>query len=131
MASCFFCPNCWKEINAQADSCEYCSYDLKKCKNLSYEEKLINALRHPVRENRMIAIQVLGELRSRAALTMFASILETEEDFYVIREIMRALEKIGGAESKEMILRLKTHKSKLIRSAAKRLSSEGDGLILF
>lgn len=121
MSSRFFCPHCWKEVNAQADSCGYCSYDLKKYKNLSYEEKLINALRHPVRENRMIAIQVLGKLRSRKALPMFASILETEEDFYIIREIMLALEKIGGAESKKILLCLKTHKSRLIRSAVQQL----------
>ena len=117
----FFCPHCWKEINAQADQCPYCAYNLKEYKNLSFEEKLINALGHPVRENRMMAIQVLGELRSRKALPVFASILETEEDFYVIREIMLALEKIGGAESKKMLLCLKTHKSKLIRNLAARL----------
>jgi HEAT repeat protein len=69
----------------------------------------------------MMAIQVLGELRSRAALPMFASVLKIEEDFYVTREIILALEKIGGTESKKIIRRLKTHKSKLIRSAAKRL----------
>ena len=123
MSSRFFCPHCWKEINAQDDSCEYCGYNFKKYKNLSYEKKLINALLHPVRENRMMAIQVLGALRSRLALPMFASILETEKDFYVIREILIALHKIGAAESKKMILQLKTHQSALIRSEVEHLLS--------
>lgn len=119
-----FCPNCWKEITKEANACPHCGYVIAEYESLSYEKKLINALHHPVRENRMMAIQVLGELHSRDALPIFASILETEEDYYVIRQIMLALEKIGGTESKKMLLHLQTHKSKLIRSAAKRIYSE-------
>jgi HEAT repeat protein len=121
MAACFFCPDCWIEIAVGTKTCPHCGYVIAEYESLSYEKKLIRALRHPVRENRMMAIQVLGELRSRAALPMFASVLKIEEDFYVTREIILALEKIGGTESKKIIRRLKTHKSKLIRSAAKRL----------
>ncbi len=102
------------------DICPHCGYAISEYESLSYEKKLICALKHPVRENRMMAIQILGELQSHAALSYFADILETEEDFYIIREIIQALNKIGGEESKELIRRLKTHKSKLIRNMAKR-----------
>jgi HEAT repeat protein len=79
------------------------------------EQKLILALRHPIRENRMISIQLLGDLKSQAAIAFFASLLETEEDFYVLREIVRSLVKIGSRECKELIRKLKYHPSKLVR----------------
>lgn len=118
MASCFFCPDCWKEIDALATICPHCGYTILEYESLSYEVKLIRALRHPIRENRMMAIRLLGELRSKAALSSLAAILETEEDFYVIRVIIVALEKIGNEESRDMIRSLKTHKSRLARKAA-------------
>lgn len=118
MASHFFCPNCWKEIDARAIVCPHCKYDTAEFASLPFEEKLIYTLRHPVRENRMMAIRLLGEMRSKAALSSFAAMLETEEDFYVIRVIIVALEKIGNEESRDMIRRLKTHTSRLVRKAA-------------
>jgi HEAT repeat protein len=121
MPSQFFCPQCWKEIDEKADQCLSCGYQLEKYKTLSYEEKLMNALHHPLRENRMIAIQVLGELQSRSVLPLFASLLKTEEDFFVIREIMIALKKIGGPKSEEMLHRLEAHPSRLVKNEAKRL----------
>lgn len=124
MASCFFCPNCWKEIDGKTIICSYCEYDISEYTKLSYEEKLINALRHPVRENRMMAIRLLGELRSTAALPSFAEILETEDDYYVITVIILALNKIGNEECGKMIRRLKTHKSRLVRKTATEALSE-------
>jgi len=119
----FFCPDCWKEIDERTTVCPHCEYDISEYANLSYERKLICALRHPIRENRMMAIQLLGETHSHMALPYFAAILETEEDFYIIREILYSLEKIGNTESRNIIRRLRTHKSKMVRETAKRLSS--------
>ena len=118
-----FCPDCWKEIGERTTVCPHCRYDISRYANLSYERKLIGALRYPVRENRMMAIQSLGEMYSRVALPYFAAILETEEDFFVIREILYSLEKIGNTESRNIIRRLMTHKSKMVRETAKRLIS--------
>jgi len=124
MVSHFFCPHCWKDTDGRAIVCPHCEYDISEYTKLSYEEKLINALRQPIRENRMMAIRLLGELRSKAALAPFAAILETEEDFYVITIIILALDKIGNEESRNMIQRLKTHKSRLVRKAATKVMSE-------
>ena len=124
MASCFFCPNCWKEIAGRATVCPNCESDIFEYTNLSYEEKLISALRHPIREYRMMAIRFLGELQCKAALPAFAAILETEEDFYVIVVIILALDKIGSEESRNMIRRLKTHKSRLVRKTATQVLPE-------
>jgi len=124
MAAHFFCPKCWKEVEDWTIICPHCKYDIPKHAALSFEEKLIYTLSHPIDDSRMMAIQLLGDIHSRRALPYFAAILETEEDFYVIREIIRALNKIGGEESKNLIRRLKTHKSKLISSMANRICAK-------
>lgn len=124
MAPCFFCPHCWKEIGGQTNVCPHCEWNILGYTKLSYEEKLINALRHPVRENRMMAIRLLGDLQSKAALPSLAAILETEEDFYVITVIIHALRKIDSEESRNMIRHLKTHKSRLVRKTANEVLSE-------
>jgi HEAT repeat protein len=123
MPSHFFCPSCWKEINAKADQCDYCCYDLKEYKNLSYEKKLINALRHPVRESRMIAAQILGDIKSKEAIPVFKEILETQADYYLIREIVISLEKVGSHESRILMRKMKKHQSSLVRSLVEKTLS--------
>lgn len=110
-----FCPNCWGEIRERASICAYCGYDLTNYGRLPYEEKLILALKHPIRENRRLAIQLLGDLRSMKAITVFESILQHETDFYVIREIVRSLRKIGGKDSEQLLSSLSEHSSSLVR----------------
>jgi HEAT repeat protein len=121
LAAHFFCPKCWKEIDGQTVKCPHCGYDISKHASLSYEEKLINTLNHPIDDSRMLAIKVLGDLRSQKAVPIFASILETEEDFYTIREIILSLDKIGGTESKNLIRQLHTHRSKLVRMIVEQI----------
>jgi len=110
-----FCPNCWSEIPENLSVCPHCQYDLAHFNQLPYEDKLILALRHPIRENRMLAIQLLGDLRNRSAISVFRSIIREENDFYVIREVVRSLRKIGGKDSEELLSALAQHTSKLVR----------------
>jgi hypothetical protein len=93
-----FCPNCGGEIRENASVCPHCQYELANYNHLPYEDKLILALRHPVRENRILAIQLLGDIRSKSAISAFGYILHEENDFYVIREIIHSLRKIAGVE---------------------------------
>lgn len=116
----FFCPQCWTEISESAGGCPHCGYDLSSYERLSYEEKLILSLKHPIRENRMMAIQLLGNLKSEKAVVALECMLESEEDFYVLRETIHALAGIGGAESMRIIRGLRNHPSRLVRIAAGR-----------
>ncbi len=119
MAAHFFCPGCWKEI-AQADlRCPHCGYLLEDFHGLSYEQKLILAVGHPVREHRMMAIRVLGSLRSQAAVAALGSLLDRETDYYVIREAVVALRKIGGTQALRRIERLRHHPSRLVRTLSR------------
>lgn len=63
----------------------------------------------------MIAIQLLDEMKSEKAETAFASILESENDFYVIREMINSLKKIGSPEGIRLIQKQGSHPSKLVR----------------
>ena len=98
--------------------CPHCGSDLSGYERLSYEEKLILSLRHRVRENRMMAIQLLGDLRSKRAVDAFEAILKTEEDFYIVRELVRSLRKIGSARSGRILEGLRNHPSRLVRGVA-------------
>jgi HEAT repeat protein len=102
-------------MDQKSRQCLRCGYDLSTYEKLSYEEKLILALKHPIRENRMMAVQVLGKLHSRTAIPLFTSLLQTEEDFYMIREIVHALVRIGNVQSTDIIQKLKDHPLALVR----------------
>lgn len=119
MARRFFCPGCWMEIGEKVDRCPHCGYALEDFQGLSYENKLLLALHHPVRENRMMAIRILGDLASRVAVPALGDLLPGERDYYVIREIIRSLFKIGGPEAIPRIEGLQGHPSEMVRKLVK------------
>jgi DNA-directed RNA polymerase subunit RPC12/RpoP len=119
----YFCPACWREIDRDAVRCPACGYDMMEHSRLPYEQKLILALRHPIRENRLIAVQLLGNLRSGDALPYFKTMLEGENDFYLLRAVLIALAKIGSPESRAVVSEATKHDSTLIREFATRLMS--------
>ena len=121
-----YCPSCWNEINPGDDSCPHCSYRMRDYDGLSYEMKLLHALDHPIRETCMLAIQLLGELKSTAALPAFRSILRAEDHVYIIREIARSLAYIGNDESRALLANLKGHRASLVSRLADELLREED-----
>jgi HEAT repeat protein len=88
---------------------------------MPYEEKLVLALGHPIRENHIMAIQLLGELRSQQALGHFEKILSGESDLFVIREVLRALAKLDCPRSRAILSSATRHPSKLVRKLAHAL----------
>lgn len=120
----FYCPKCWREIQERAERCPFCGYDLNAHEALSYEDKLLAALSHPIRENRRLAIQTLGDLRHRRAAPRLASILREEQDYYVLRETLIALFKMNTAETRALVLDAAEHPSRLVRNFARELMSQ-------
>jgi HEAT repeat protein len=114
----YLCPGCGAEVGTGAVACPRCDRCLAEFDALPFEAKLIVALGNPIRETRMLAIQILGARHSRAALPAFASIVNQEADPYVLAEVARALARIGGPESQELLLRLESHASALVRGFA-------------
>lgn len=118
----YYCPECWQVIAGTEECCPYCGYALTQSETLSFEEKLIQALRHPIPERRLLAIQILGQLGSQAALPELEFLLDNERhDIYVLRETLVALSKIQGSRSQEVLQKAAGHPLPIIRKLAKRL----------
>ncbi|MDI6713765.1 MAG: HEAT repeat domain-containing protein [Thermodesulfovibrio sp.] len=83
---------------------------------MPFEEKLIYALKHPVREIRKTAIFIIGLKKMRSAIKELEKILIYEEDSIMIIEILNSLKNIGTEEAMEIIERFKFHSSSLISS---------------
>lgn len=64
----FYCPECWKEINAVEETCPFCNADILKYEGMDYEKKLINALRHTEPETVLRAVYIVGRLKSEKAV---------------------------------------------------------------
>ncbi len=118
----FFCPACGGNVAATEATCPSCGFDLAAHRADSYEQKLLLALRHPVREHRMMAIQLLGELGSTAAVEPLKGMLAAESDYFTLCEVLKALAKIGSPSSAAAVAAAASvHPSKLVRQFAVRL----------
>ncbi|ADC64337.1 conserved hypothetical protein [Ferroglobus placidus DSM 10642] len=116
----YFCPRCWSEFKEDFEFCPVCGYDLKNFDKLSYEEKLIVALKHPVSDYKINAIRLLAKLRSEKAVFEFERMIE-EEDTIIVLEIIEALSKIPTEKSLELLKRLAKSNSKVISKRAKEI----------
>jgi hypothetical protein len=118
----YFCPKCWHEMGPDAGKCVSCGYDTAEYSLLSYEQKLLLALSHPIRENRLLAVQLLGELKSSAALPHFRAMLKIEDDFYTLREVLIALAKVETTEGRALVCEATRHESKIVRDFARLMT---------
>jgi len=123
----YYCPNCWKEINDKILTCPHCGHVLSQQQSFTYVEKLIHALRHPIPEKRMMAAQLLGDLRCKEALSVFAEILKKESDYYFIKEIILAIDKIGSEDGIAILLSLREHSSSLVKKLVDEILKEHHG----
>jgi probable phosphoglycerate mutase len=122
----YYCPACWHDISATDTRCPACGFELSQDRSLDFEAKLLRSLEHPVPEKRMLAIRILGELGSQAALPGLQKMLETEvKDIYALREALVAVSKIRDPRSRDILLKATRHPYPLIRRLAGSLLKEG------
>jgi HEAT repeat protein len=118
----FYCPSCWQIIDEGEKTCHHCGYSLETFSHQDYNEKLLAALHHTIPERRIIAAQILGNLKIQQAVPEFKKILEMErEDYYFLRAILTALAKIEHPEQIEIIQKAAHHPSGLVSSYAKMI----------
>ena len=114
----FWCPYCWQETAAETKQCPNCGADFARYSHLPYEEKLLLALRHPVAERRMIAIEALGRIGYAPAVSALARLLHEESDPYLLRAAIVALSQIDTPAARALIEQATRHVNMLVRHAA-------------
>lgn len=119
----FFCPQCWNEIEEDTEQCPHCGFDLRQLPTLSYDERLVLSLRHSVAEYRLTAARILGQRGAVAALPAFQRIIETEHDYYLLREVLYALLNIKDPLSAALLQQATEHPSQLVSQLARELSA--------
>lgn len=121
----FFCPICWKEIKGINRICPCCGADTSGYEDKDFEEKLINALRHPERDTVQRAVYILGRLKSiKAAKSLLALFKQTDNIFLKI-EILNTLNEIGVPEAKEFIIKVIDSEAGIVKRKAKELMNRG------
>lgn len=123
----YFCPACWSVVPEELITCPQCGADLRKYMELSIEEKYLLALRHPVSENRIIAARFLGKLGSQKALPEFERMLREEQEYYVLREVVRALSLIPDSQAHSLLTTALDHPYRLISNLAKQFLVSQNG----
>lgn len=118
----FYCPHCWERIEGNMDYCPKCGFNLADYKKLSYENKLIQSLNHPLPGRRNIAAQVLGNINSIKALKEFEKILRSgNTDYFFLRVILYAIAKIESPERIKLLELAQTNSNIMIKELATTL----------
>lgn len=102
----FYCPNCWREVPADAHTCPYCHHIYGRLDNRVFADKLINALRHPVPANAATAAQILGNLRDPRAVEPMVEVLTRTRDPEVQEAVIRALGDLCDARAIPALIRV-------------------------
>jgi len=122
----FFCPKCWKEVSEKCKVCPYCGFPFDSFNNLSYEEKMISALNHPIDEFKINAINVLGRIGGEKAVFAIEKFLEKENSVPVILETIKALKHLSMRVNRavKVLKKLEKHRAKVVANAAKEALNE-------
>ena len=101
-------------------TCPDCGFILEEFSQLSYEGKLLSSLYHIVPERRIMAAQILGDLKSQAALKEFKNIVYSmETDYYFLRVVLQAVAKFDDPDRLKIIRKATSNPSILVSSLAK------------
>ena len=129
MSTTFFCPFCGKQGPDDAQVCSQCGKSIEHWREHAFEERLLLTLHHPIREHRMVAIQILGQRKYERAVPVFAEMVAAGQDVYTLRGIVHALSQINTNDSRQLIMQLRDLPSPVVRTAcdeAFTVCSEGE-----
>ncbi len=90
----WFCLDCFADVPSRAARCPACGSPTDR--ERSYEQKLLAALSHRLRDRRLLAAELLGRIGSRAAIPRLAEIALDPMDPYLQAAAARALARIDA-----------------------------------
>ncbi len=110
----YFCPQCMREMAAQARVCPACGFEIKDWEHFDFDEKLINAIHHWDTFTRQRAVYLLGERRTRKAFRSLYEAFQMAQDPYLKAEILRSLFKINRQKTFKLFARKPLKKESII-----------------
>ncbi len=117
----FFCPECWKEIKEKDRKCPHCGAVISEHEKRSFEDKLINALRHPERETVRRAVWILGRLKTTKAIQPLIRLFQQSDNPFLKMEILDALNEIGTFDAMTFIKQSLSSEISVVRKKAKEI----------
>lgn len=90
----WFCMACFAEVPPDAARCPACGASTDR--ERSYEQRLLAALSHRLSDRRLLAAELLGRIRSRAAIPRLAEFALDATDPYLQAAAARALARIDA-----------------------------------
>jgi HEAT repeat protein len=116
----YFCWRCYG-ANPAPDVCVHCGEPVAEPAGTPHVERLLWALRHPLVERRMVAIDALASLSEPAAVEPLRALANSADDPYLAARALDALVAIAGAGAVwPMLVRLAEHGAAPVRAAARR-----------
>lgn len=113
-----FCTRCWAEINDRDDLCPRCGAD-QTSDLRTYDQKIVDALGHPLPQARARICWLLGQNRIQEAVPRLMKIVESDPDIYVQKAAVEALGTIGDPRSVELLRTIGDGKNRFLASAAR------------
>ncbi len=94
----YFCPSCWNVFDEDFDVCPVCGYNIKDFTNLSYEQKLIIALSHPLANIRTTALKLLRAKNVQISIPFIKELILVEQNPFVLKEAFITLKMLTDEE---------------------------------
>ncbi|MDA8157223.1 MAG: HEAT repeat domain-containing protein [Actinomycetota bacterium] len=120
----FFCPVCWREIKADEKKCPYCGADIAEHEKKNFEEKLINALKHPERETVKRSVWILGRIKSVKAVEPMKELFGRTDNPFMKLEILNSLKEIGTTYALDFISEVSRYEKGIVMKKAKELMGQ-------
>ncbi|MFN2489249.1 MAG: HEAT repeat domain-containing protein [Actinomycetota bacterium] len=89
----WFCPECFHEVDELERICPRCGADISE--ERTYEQRLVNALKHRLADRQLLAAQILSSIGTDAAVEPLAEAARQRRDPYLAGEAIHALASIG------------------------------------
>ncbi len=111
----WFCPFCWAEVQENTKVCPKCNKNLTEFSNLSFEEKLILALKNPITQNRLLVIYILGKIKSKKAVNSLGKMLLENRDTLELCAIAKTLKQINTPEAIDFLKKAYYTKNSILK----------------
>jgi HEAT repeat protein len=116
----YLCPNCGTTRLPREVVCAQCGFDIRAFEDASFDQKLLIALFHPEPETAVRAAFLLGLRQPPEAAAALERRYHDTGDPFLQREIVAALDRIGGPEAARVLDEAQRHYSMIVRAEALR-----------